>query len=35
MHAAFIGARLQAAVDLSYKHTLQMKPAKEIEWLKP
>jgi len=35
MHAAFIDARVKAAVDLSYKHALQMKPAKEIEWLEP
>ena len=35
MHAAFRDARIKAAVDLTYKHALSMKPVKEIEWLKP
>ena len=35
MHAAFRDIRIKAAVDLSYKHVLKMKPVKQIEWLQP
>jgi hypothetical protein len=35
MLAAFRDARIKVAVDLTYKHALQMKPLKEVKWLQP